>query len=181
MGQSWFCHLCSGNGLLHLNHSTMGAEKAMRGNAWFKLKKSKRFTSLIDQKSPFDARKKDLKAQQRYTGFNRIKFDEVIFSDPQVIHSSTDSIALRLHRSTQIHSSTESTAQQLHDAFSHATCPLFGFFVSFFTSMVESLLSSTAEREWSEAGGELVELNRRNESPKTTWAQIMRIEIFKHN
>ena len=131
MGQSWFCHLCSGNGLLHLNHSTMGAEKAMRGNAWFKLKKSRRFTSLIDQKSPFDARKKDLKAQQRYTGFNRIKFDEVIFSDRQVIHRSTDSIALRLHRSTQIHSSTESTAQQLHDAFSHATCPLFDFFVSF--------------------------------------------------
>ena len=36
--------------------------------------------------------------------------------------------------------------------------------------MVESLLSSRAEREpWSEAGGELVDVNRRNESPKTTW------------
>ena len=34
--------------------------------------------------------------------------------------------------------------------------------------MVESLLSSRAESEWSEAGGELVDVNRRNESPKTT-------------
>ena len=36
--------------------------------------------------------------------------------------------------------------------------------------MVESLLSSMAEREaCSELGGELVDVNRRNESPNTTW------------
>ena len=48
--------------------------------------------------------------------------------------------------------------------------------------MVESLLSSRAEREpWSEAGGELVDVNRRNERPKTTWwgFQIMLIECYE--